>query len=445
MSYSINETHNPNLMSWVESANDPSTDFPIQNLPFGVFRRQGERDQKPTVGIAIGNMILDVTAAHEAGFYSGQAAEAAVSCHNDSLNPLMELGAAHWSALRAQTSALLQKDSEIGTVVQEKASTILVTMDEVEMVLPVQIGDFTDFLTSIYHATNAGKIFEPDRPLGRNFEFLPRAYHGRSSTVILSGTPIPRPKGQIAVSRDEPPVYQPSTAFDYELEVGFYIGKPNNWGEPISVADAENHLFGLCLVNDWSARDIQGWEMQPLGPFLSKSTASTVSPWVITMEALAPFRRPVFTRAEDAPALLSHLYHPEDQKHGALDLNLEIHYSTEKMRQTGIDPARICHTSMKYLYWTPAQLVAHHTSNGCNMNIGDMFASGTVSGPTDAERGCMLELSWGCTKPYELPSGEKRCYVEDGDEVVMTGYCQRDGYRRIGLGECRSLILPNNS
>ena len=443
MRYSINETHNPDLISWVESANDAATDFPIQNLPFGVFRRLA--DSQPTVGIAIGDMILDVAAAHAAGFYSGLAAEAAVSCENDSLNPLMALGAAHWSALRAQTSALLQKETELGQAAQKKASTLLVAMSEAEMLLPVKIGDFTDFLTSIYHATNAGQIFEPDRPLGRNFEYLPRAYHGRSSTIIVSGTPIQRPKGQIVTAPDAPPRYEPSRAFDYELEVGFYIGQPNSWGEPIAVADAEDHLFGLCLVNDWSARDIQGWEMQPLGPFLSKSTASTVSPWVISLEALVPFRRPAFTRAEDAPALLPHLYDAHDQAQGALDLNLEIHYSTENMRQAELAPALICQSSMKYLYWTPAQMIAHHTSNGCQMNIGDMFASGTVSGPTDDERGCMLELSWGCTQPYELPSGEKRCYVEDGDEIVMTGFCQRDGYRRIGLGECRSLIVPNHS
>ena len=439
MSYLINETHGPALTSWVGAANDSQSDFPIQNLPFGVFRRKGALDAS-TVGIAIGNAILDVATAQAAGLYTDAGDSAAVACRNSALNPLMALGGAHWSALRLQTSRLLRADTPEGQRAQTVAERILVPMAEAELVKPVQIGDFTDFLTSVYHATNAGKIFNPDSTLGLNFKYLPLAYHGRASSIILSGTAIRRPNGQIKSPTDAVPSFAPTRRFDYELEVGFYIGQPNAWGEPIPIAQAEDHLFGLCLVNDWSARDIQGWEMQPLGPFLSKSTATTISPWVVTLEALAPFRRAAFARPAGDPAPLPHLYDEQNQKTGGLDVALEIHYSSQQMREQGIEPVRLSQTSLKHLYWTPAQLLAHHTSNGCNMQIGDLFASGTVSGPTQAARGCLLELTWGGKEPLILPTGEQRLFVEDQDEVIFTGYCTREGYRRIGLGACRGRI-----
>ena len=439
MTYQINETHNPNLSSWVESANAATTDFPIQNLPLGVFRKKGEQGAG-TVGIAVGDSILDVSAVQTAGLLSGNADKAARQCNSSSLNNLMALGQDYWSALRVQTSRLLSTDTAQGRKARALVKKILVPMTQAEMLKPVMIGDYTDFTASIYHATNAGQVLNADNALVPNYKYVPIAYHGRCSSIVVSGTNFNRPNGQSKSQADAAPTFGPSKRFDYELELGFYIGQPNALGQPISVEQAEAHLFGVCLVNDWSARDIQGWEMQPLGPFVSKSTATSVSAWVVTLEALAPFHRPAFERAAGDPAPLPHLYSEQNQKEGALDISLSIDYSSAQMREQNIAPARISNSGTKFLYWTPAQLLAHHTSAGCNMNVGDLFASGTVSGPTNDARGCMLELTWGGRDPYTLPTGEQRRFIEDGDEVTLSGYCEREGFQRIGLGECRGKV-----
>ncbi len=435
----MNETHDANLMSWIESANNPQTDFSIQNLPFGVFRANGAA----RVGIAIGDAILDVRAAQRAGLYDGIADEAARVCANDSLFALMQLGSAHWSALRAQTSRLLRADTEQGKRAQNMAAQLLVPMAQAEMLKPLAIGDYTDFTASIYHATNAGSLLHPDNPLAPNYKYVPIGYHGRASSIVLSGTPIRRPRGQIKHPNEPAPTFGLSQRMDYELELAFYIGRANELGEPIAIEDAENYLFGVCLLNDWSARDVQGWEMQPLGPFLGKNFGTLISPWVITMEALAPFRAPAFTRPEGDPPPLPHLFSARDQQNGGLDVTLEIFYATEKMRAENISPARVAATNARYLYWTPAQLLTHHASNGCNMRLGDLFATGTISGPTRDALGSMLELTRGGREPYTLPNGETRKFLDDGDEIIMRAYCERAGFRRIGLGECRGQIIAN--
>ena len=440
MTYSINETHDPKLSSWVDSANAATTDFPIQNLPLGVFRKKGETGSG-TVGIAIGDSILDVSAVQTAGLLSGNADKAARQCNGSSLNNLMALGRDYWSALRVQISRLLSTNTAQGRKARASAKKILVPMAQADMLKPVMIGDYTDFTASIYHATNAGQVLNSDSALVPNYKYVPIAYHGRCSSIILSGTNFHRPNGQTKSSTDPAPTFGPSKRFDYELELGFYIGQPNVLGQPIPVDQAEAYLFGVCLVNDWSARDIQGWEMQPLGPFVSKSTATSISAWVVTLEALAPFHRPAFERTAGDPVPFPHLYSEHDQKNGALDVQLSIDFSSTQMRTQNIAPARISNSSTKHLYWTPSQLLAHHTSAGCNMNVGDLFASGTVSGPTNDARGCMLEMTWGGRDPYTLPSGEQRRFIEDGDEVILGGYCEHDGFRRIGLGECRGIVL----
>jgi fumarylacetoacetase len=440
MTYSINDTHNLKLKSWVESANETATDFPIQNLPFGVFRKKGSPG-RARVGVAIGEMILDVAAAQRAGLFSGKADVAAQACRAESLNGLMALGRSHWSALRLAVSKLLLANTSQGRQAQKLAMRLVLPMSQAEMLKPVVIGDYTDFTASIYHATNAGKVLNADNALVPNYKYLPIAYHGRCSSIILSGTNFHRPLGQTKARDEAAPSFGPSKRFDYELEVGVYVGQPNALGQPVPIERAQENLFGVCLVNDWSARDIQGWEMMPLGPFVSKSTATSISAWVVTMEALAPFHRPAFARAEGDPQPLANLYSEQDQKQGGLDINLTIDFSSAQMRAQNLQPLRLSNSSTKYLYWTVAQLLAHHTSSGCNMNVGDLFATGTVSGPTHAERGCMLELTWGGRDPIILPTGEQRRFLEDGDEVTMGGFCERDGFRRIGLGECRGMVL----
>ncbi|MCW1966756.1 MAG: fumarylacetoacetase [Anaerolineae bacterium] len=436
----INETHNPDLVSWVASANAPDNDFPVQNLPFGVFCNK--KTLTVTVGIAIGDMILDVNAAANAGLYNGLAEQAARQCNASTLNGLMALGAEATSALRQQTSRLLRADTAEGQHAQTLSSDILVSMADAEMRKPVAIGDYSDFTASVYHATNMSNIFNPGQPQAANYKYVPIAYHGRTSSIFLSGTPVIHPTGQFRLPGETAPIVAPSRRFDYELELGVYVGKGNAYGKPIAIDDAADHLFGVSLVNDWSARDIQGWEMQPLGPFLSKSTITSVAAWVITMEALAPFHAPAFARAEGDPKPLPHLYSANDQQNGNLAITLEIHFSTAQMRQQGIAPIKFSRTSSTNMYWTPQQLLTHHTSNGCNMQVGDLFASGTLSGATADARACLYELTWGGRDLITLPTGEKRALLEDGDEVILSGYCEREGYHRIGLGECRGVLVP---
>jgi fumarylacetoacetase len=434
----INETHDPAARSWVESANRAGCDFPVQNLPFGVFR--AARDDEPRVGVAIGDQVLDVSAAGQRGLFSpdDEARMAADACNAAALNRLMALGDRHWSALRRRIFELLRHDAPAGL----REGVPLLPMAEVEMQLPAQVGDYTDFYASIYHAANVGSMFRPDNPLLPNYKWLPVAYHGRASSLLPSGTPIRRPCGQMRSDPDKPPVFGPTQRLDYEVEAGFFVGLGNILGEPIPIARAEQHIFGMCLVNDWSARDVQTWEYQPLGPFLSKSFATTVSPWVVTLEALAHYRTRAFVRDDADPRLLPHLSDPEDQQYGGIELTVEAWLNSKKMRELRIGPMRLSRGSMADIYWTMAQMLTHHASNGCNLRPGDLLASGTISGPSQDARGCLLELTSGGKQPITLPSGEQRSFLEDGDEVILRGYCERKGAARIGFGECRAIILP---
>jgi len=435
----VNQTHDPALRSWVESAQG-HRDFPIQNLPFGVFRRRS--GGSASVGVAIGDQIVDpVSAAKVAGF-TGLAAAGAAACSGGSLNALMALGAEHWSALRRQLSALLAVDSSAYRSERRLGERFLVPMQEAELLLPAQVGDYTDFYASVDHATNVGSMFRPDNPLLPNYKWVPIGYHGRASSIVPSGTPVRRPRGQTKDPNADAPVFGPSRALDYEMEVGCFVGRGNDLGNPVPIDQAQAHLFGLCLVNDWSARDIQTWEYQPLGPFLAKNFATTVSPWVVTLEALEPFRIPAYSRPASDPAPLSYLESPANRQHGGFDVTVEVSLRSGAMRAAGLPEQRVSRSRMADLYWTLAQMLTHHTSNGCNLQPGDLFATGTISGPAKDARGCLLELTWRGADPLELPGGESRKFLEDGDEVVMRGYCERPGTTRIGFGECRGLVVP---
>ena len=437
----MNDTHRPDLASWVESANRPDTSFPIQNLPLGVFRRRGS-DDMPGVGIAIGDEVLDVSAALEEGAFGidTPARTAAEACDAPWLNGLMALGPEYASALRARVSELLRAGAPEQAADPSLAGRLLVPMRDAEMFVPAEIGDYTDFYASVHHATNVGSMFRPDNPLLPNYKHVPIGYHGRASSIVISGSPVRRPAGQLKGPNDAAPAFGPTRMLDYECEVGFYVAEGNALGEPIPIADAGRHLFGLSLVNDWSARDVQAWEYQPLGPFLAKSFATTVSPWVVTMEALEPFRAPALARPAGDPAPLPYLTSPEDQARGAIALTLEVLIASRRMRDEGVAPARVSRASFATMYWTPAQLLAHHASNGCNLRPGDLLASGTVSGPERDARGCLLELTWRGTEPITLPTGELRSFIEDGDEVILRGFCETAGARRIGIGECRGEV-----
>src|SRR5262245_563743 len=430
-----NETHDPARRSFVESANRDS-EFPIQNLPYGVYRRRGSTEPG-RVGIAIGDQILDV--AGIAKLCTGAAAPAVAACASPRLNELMQQGPKAWSALRTQVSRLLSGDEVAHRSTVEKNLT---PMAMAELLLPVEIGNFTDFFASIFHATNAGRMFRPDNPLMPNYKYVPVAYHSRPSSVRVSGTPVPRPHGQSKTAEETAPVYRPSRALDYELELGFYVGVPSQLGAPVSVARAGEHVFGVCLLNDWSARDIQAWEAQPLGPFLAKNFATTVSPGVVTAEALAPFRTAAFARPAGDPPPLTHLDDPADRREGGFAIALEAYLLTQAMREQKLTAFRLSSGTFADMYWTVAQMLAHHTSNGCNLMVGDLMGSGTASGPGRESWGCLLELTSRGREPLELPSGETRGFLEDGDEIIFRGHCEREGFVRIGLGECRAVIQP---
>jgi fumarylacetoacetase len=432
MIYPLNETHDPSARSWVESANVRGCEFPIQNLPYGVFSRG---KPMPSIGVAIGDRVLDLSAAVCDCLMPDVETLTCDVVQEASLKTLMGLGVERWRVLRSSIFRALRE----GYARCDELARHLVPMNEVEMLLPARIGDYTDFYASIYHATNVGSMFRPDNPLLPNYKWMPIGYHGRASSIVVSGTRVKRPSGQIKLEGSDAPTYGPTRRLDYELEVGVLIGGGNELGSPVLIDDAEQHAFGMCLVNDWSARDVQAWEYQPLGPFLSKSCSTTVSPWVVTMEALAPFHVPAFPRGNGEPKPLPYLMSEEDQRHGGIDLTLDVYLSSRAMRERGAAPHRLSRGNFKDMYWTIAQMIAHHTSNGCNLEPGDLIASGTVSGNTPDSRGCMLELSWRGTQPIELPTGEKRAFLEDGDEVIMKGYCERDGVR-VGFGECRGTI-----
>ena len=429
----MNGTHDPNLTSWVESANDPSSDFPIQNLPFGIFSTDGDDAR---VGVALGDQIIDVSAM-DSGLFAGDAAVIALLCENGVLNPLMAEAPERLSAFRARLSELFSTNS----AERSRLQSALVSMKDARLHLPVEIGDYTDFYASIYHATNVGRLFRPDDPLLPNYKYVPIGYHGRASSVILSGSDVIRPNGQTRAGDSGDPAFGPTKALDYESEVGFFVGQPNPLGVPIPIEAAERHVFGFCLVNDWSARDIQSWEYQPLGPFLAKNFATTISPWVITRQALEPYRVPAFFRPADDPAPLKYLASEDDRKCGGIDLSVEVFIRSMMMREAGLRAHRISRASFCDMYWTTAQMLTHHASNGCNLRTGDLLASGTISGPDEGSQGCLLEITKRGRNPIALPSGEERTFLQDGDEVLMRGYLERDGRARIGTGECVGRIV----
>jgi fumarylacetoacetase len=436
----LNETHDPALRSWIESANAADTEFPIQNLPLAVFRRRDSHEAFRG-GVAIGEQIVDLAAALARGVFGGDdaapARAAAQAAAGDSLNPLMALGPAAWSALRLALSRALRE----GAPTQRPLEACLVAQADAEYALPARIGDYTDFYTGIHHATTVGKLFRPDNPLLPNYKWVPIGYHGRVSSIVVSGTPIRRPLGQTKGSADTPQ-FGPSQRLDYELELGFLVGTGNPLGEPIAIDAAEAHLFGVALFNDWSARDIQPWEYQPLGPFLSKNFGSTLSPWVVTMEALAPFRAPLVRPAGD-PEPLPYLNAAQDRAQGALDIELEVWLRTAAMREAGQSAVRLTRGNARdAAYWTPAQLIAHHSVGGCNLQPGDLFGSGTLSGPRPDQAGSLLELTQGGKQPIALPNGEARTFLVDGDTLTLRGFCERTGARRIGFGNCSATVLP---
>lgn len=426
-------THDPALRSWVPGA-DGHPDFPIQNLPFGIFSPPGGGRRG---GVAIGESILDLKAALAAGLFRGAAAAAAEAAAAETLNGFLALGAGPRRALRAALSALLAA----GSAERDAAARCLHNAADCVLHLPADIGDYSDFYVGIHHATNIGRVFRPDNPLLPNYKHVPIGYHGRASSVRVTGTDVRRPKGQLKVG-DAAPRFGPCERLDYELELGIWIGPGNALGEPVPIGAAADHIAGFCLLNDWSARDIQAWEYQPLGPFLSKSFGSTISPWVITPEALAPFRIAQPPRPEGDPAALPYLLDDADQRGGGFDIALEVLIETAAMRQAGLPPQRLALSNTRHMYWTVAQMVAHHTSGGCDLNPGDLFGSGTLSAPDPQGFGSLLETTQGGKVPVALPGGETRRFLEDGDAVILRARAARQGTAGIGFGECRARILP---
>lgn len=426
----IDHTHDPGLQSWVPSANG-HPDFPIQNLPFGVFSPLAGA---PRGGVAIGDEILDLRALSEAELLDEEAQAACSTCTGPTLNRFLSLGEAPRRALRDAVSTLLQEGSDERPHLLHRAADCI-------LYLPAHVGDYTDFYAGIHHATAVGRQFRPDTPLLPNYKYVPIGYHGRASSITLSGD-VRRPNGQRKPANESVPSYGPSRNLDHELELGIWVGPGNALGTTIPIGEASRHIAGYCLLNDWSARDLQGWEYQPLGPFLAKSFHTTVSAWIVTPEALAPFRAPQPRRPEGDPAPLPYLLDAADQAVGALDLEFEVLLNTPRMRERGLAPHRLSGSRGTDLYWTPAQLLAHHASNGCNLNPGDLFGTGTISGPDQGGSGSLLELTSGGRAPITLPSGEERRFLEDGDEVVLRAYARRDGAAPIGFGECRGVILP---
>ena len=433
---SLDMTHDPEARSWLASANPSGCAFPIQNLPFSVFRRaksaEGYRG-----GVAIGDQIIDLCALADAQLFTGDAAEGVSAGSKDSLNSLMRLGPRVLSALRRSLFLAMAQGSAHEALLRK----CLVPQSEAVFSLPAHIGDYTDFYTSIHHATAVGRLMRPDNPLLPNYEWIPIGYHGRSSSIGVSGQTFHRPRGQRLPPGAAQPVVGPSIRLDYELELGVFIGSGNLPGIPIPIGDAEAHIFGLCLLNDWSARDLQAWEYQPLGPFLAKNFATTISPWIVTLQALAPFRVP-HARPEGSPSPLPYLNCRANWEAGAFDIRLEALIQSAAMRERNEPAHRLSLTSYRHAYWTIAQLVAHHTVNGCDLRAGDLLGTGTQSGPTAAEAGSLLELSAGGSRPVPIGEGEFRKFLEDGDSVVLRAWCERPGAVRIGFGSAQGRILP---
>ena len=438
---SLDETHDPGLTSWVESANAAGADFPIQNLPFGLFV-PAKGSGTPRIGVAIGDRIVDLASLGRRLAKDPFFASIAPACAAPGLEGIMALDGEGRTELRRRLSGLLRAGAGADRKGRGMVEAALVPMRQARMILPAAIGDYTDFYASIHHATNIGRMFRPDQPLMPNSKWIPIGYHGRASSIVISGTPIRRPCGQTREDGAGAPSFGPTRALDYELEVGCLIGGGNEQGRPLSIGEAERQMFGLCLVNDWSARDMQRWEYQPLGPFLSKSFATTMSPWIVTLEALAPFRAAAFRRPPADPQPLPHLDTPQNRARGGFDINLEVLLSTARMSKARTPPQRFSRGNTADLYWTFAQMLAHHASNGCNLRPGDLIASGTVSGEAQDSRGCLMELTRRGEEPIRLPGGETRRFLEDGDEVILRAWCERAGARRIGFGECRGRVIP---
>jgi fumarylacetoacetase len=432
----INATHDPALKSWVSSANTPGGDFPLQNLPFAEFRRAGSGESFRG-GAAIGEEVLDLGALHELAPFDGLAAQALAACAQPTLNAFMALGQAASGALRAGLSAALRSDSGLAG----RLRPLIVPQGAAEYRVAAQVGDFTDFYSSVHHATAVGRLFRPDAPLLPNYKWVPIAYHGRASSVVVSGQDFARPRGQLMPAGAARPELAPTQRLDYELEVGVFVGRGNALGEAVPLAQAESHVFGLCLLNDWSARDVQAWEYQPLGPFLAKNFATTVSPWVVTLEALAPFRVP-WVRPAAEPPPLAYLDDAVARASGAIDIQLEAWLESARMRASGVPAQRLSHATFREAWWTVAQLLTHHTVNGCNLSAGDLLGTGTQSGPQPSEAGSLLELTVGGRQPLALASGEMRTFLADGDRVILRGWCERAGYVRIGFGEAAATVLP---
>lgn len=430
----LDPTHSPQASSWVDGA-DTHPDFPVQNLPFGVF---SSGDAHHRIGVAIGNFVLDLPASCRQLELSAEWRDAVQTTLSlPTLNALFELPSDARKALRLAVFRLLTDRAKAPVV-----SPFLVAAAQCDMHLPLAVRDFTDFYAGIHHARTVGALLRPENPLLGNYKYVPVGYHGRASSVRVSGTDVVRPNGQIRPPESEDPFLSPCRRLDYEVELGLWIGGSNELGAPIPIGDAHRHLAGVCLLNDWSARDIQAWEYQPLGPFLAKNFATTLSPWVVTAEALEPFRCAQSPRPEGDPAPLPYLQSTEDQTSGAFNIQIEVALLTERMRLQGIPPLLLGSPHASNLYWTPAQMIAHHTINGCNIGAGDLLGTGTISGQDDTARGSLMELSAGGKHSIALPSGEERTFLEDGDEIIMTGWAEREGFRRIGLGQCRAKILP---
>jgi fumarylacetoacetase len=420
--------------SWLPAANDPAAGFPLTHLPYGAFELEGRQH----LCVAIGVHLLDLHACAVSGLLPPTLVEV---CQAPTLNPLMSLGHRSWTLLRETLTALLHSDAPPDR--RQSAEAALHSIAGATLVKPVYIPNYTDFYASIHHATRVGQLFRPDQPLLPNYKHIPIGYHGRASSILPGGMPIVRPAGQSRPApTQEQPDFSPTNALDYELELALYVGQPSILGAPVPIADAARHLFGVSLLNDWSARDIQSWESQPLGPFLAKNFATSISPWVTPMAALEPFRAPATPRPPADPKPLPYLHSEADQHHGSLNVKLEVLLTTKTMRENKLDPFRLSESNVSDLYWTPAQLIAHHTSNGCNLQVGDVLATGTISGPAEASAGCLLELTRNGAQPILLPTGESRAFLADGDEIILRGSCEAPGHPRIGLGECRATILP---
>ncbi|BCD89427.1 fumarylacetoacetase [Pseudomonas solani] len=430
-------TQNDNRRSWIASANE-HPDFPLQNLPLGIFSPVGGT---PRGGVAIGEQVFDLKVATTTGLFEGEAADAARVAAGEDLNAFFALGANARRALRRQLQDLLAEGSPAQARLEALGAELLPAAADCQLHLPARIGDYTDFYVGIHHANNVGRLFRPDNPLLPNYKYVPIGYHGRASTVCVSGTPVHRPNGQTLPPGAEVPNFGPSKRLDYELELGIWIGQGNAMGDAIAIGEAEQHIAGYCLLNDWSARDLQAWEYQPLGPFLAKNFATSVSPWVVTAEALEPFRTAQPARPEGDPQPLPYLLDANDQARGAFDIQLEVLLQTAAMRERGQQPQRLALSNTQHMYWTVAQLVAHHAVGGCKLQPGDLFGSGTLSGPEADAFGSLLETTFGGKQPLSLANGEQRTFLESGDEVILRAWCEGEGRVRIGFGECRGRVL----